>query len=794
MPQQAQPNAQTESAVGSRLRLAELELEDETLPARAGKSRPRQPQHPLRQAPPWLRRRIHPRPRLRIDFDQRRRHHRHFSHAEAGQQRMSENQIFAGSQRLVELDVFDAPVEKQRRTPASADEQFVARPHRALTLDASGASKQVIGRPAKDQRRRSRLGKLELPLQFVGHVGVVVVQIGDVTSAGGTQAAIAGPPRPAGFGIFREPHPRVGQPARHFGAGSDSVGRVVVVDENEFPPGYRLLQDAGHGARQEVGTPAGRQNDCHEWLDAGMVAGHPGPTSVDVADAFFFESPSALMARSRTLLNSPRKILLVVVSVAVAIYAGLGIAQGEFGFAMLAACVGLLAIVDRVSRVPLDANLIGFVLIGYIVGNRGFAQQTLMTGLPLLPAEAVLAIVGAWLVIKSGIERKMPIQRSALHLLLLLWFTIGIARLMVDLPRYRFLALRDFATVYYASFFFIVQAHATEARTRSFLRRCFLIGVLLVPVVFVLFTQFPGFFVRYLTLRGVPLIFVKGDVAIPIAAAGIFLLHFDPLARGRWWAPGAALALLLFVFASNSRAAQAGVIVVDCWLLFRRSRLPWLHLGTLGLTALLLAALAFSGQADWAEKKLTSSVERVLSVVDVSGTMTYRSEDLGDKADNNRFRLVWWRAVARETIESNPALGLGFGYDLARGFVTEYDWAMGEDFSARSPHNVALTVFGRMGFAGILVCLGIVWVMARSTNRSLTANDGEATGLWCMVWVILVSACFGIVLEGPMGALPFWVLVGLAYQPDGTSGSEPVPTRAASERPIAPLRAEGAGV
>lgn len=461
---------------------------------------------------------------------------------------------------------------------------------------------------------------------------------------------------------------------------------------------------------------------------------------------------------------------------------------------MLAASVGILAIVDRVSRVPLDVSLIGFVLIGYIVGNRGFAQQTLITGLPLLPAEAVLAGVGAWLLIKSGIERKLPVQRSPLHLLLLLWFTIGIARLAVDFPRYRFLALRDFATVYYASFFFIVQAHGAEVRTRCFLRRCFLIGVLLVPVVFVLFTQFPTLFTHYFTFRGVPLIFVKGDVAIPIAAAGIFLLHFDPLVRGRWWAPGAALALLLFVFASNSRAAQAGVIAVDCWLIFRRSRVPWLHLGALGAAALLLAALAFSGQADWAEKKLTSSVERVLSVADVSGTMTYRSEDLGDKGDNNRFRLVWWRTVARETIESNPALGLGFGYDLARGFVTEYDWAMGEDFSARSPHNVAITVFGRMGFAGVFVCLGIVWVMARATNRSLTANDEEAAGLWCMVWVILVSACFGIVLEGPMGALPFWVLVGLAYKPNEANGSAPAPTRALNEQPTAPLHAEASGV
>jgi len=35
-------------------------------------------------------------------------------------------------------------------------------------------------------------------------------------------------------------------------------------------------------------------------------------------------------------------------------------------------------------------------------------------------------------------------------------------------------------------------------------------------------------------------------------------------------------------------------------------------------------------------------------------------------------------------------------------------------------------------------------------------------GTWCAAWVILVSACFGAVLEGPMGAVIFWSALGLA--------------------------------
>jgi hypothetical protein len=31
-----------------------------------------------------------------------------------------------------------------------------------------------------------------------------------------------------------------------------------------------------------------------------------------------------------------------------------------------------------------------------------------------------------------------------------------------------------------------------------------------------------------------------------------------------------------------------------------------------------------------------------------------------------------------------------------------------------------------------------------------------------MVWAIFGSACFGVVLEGPMGAIVFWTLLGVA--------------------------------
>jgi hypothetical protein len=59
-------------------------------------------------------------------------------------------------------------------------------------------------------------------------------------------------------------------------------------------------------------------------------------------------------------------------------------------------------------------------------------------------------------------------------------------------------------------------------------------------------------------------------------------------------------------------------------------------------------------------------------------------------------------------------------------------------------------------------------MIARTRTAAKAARaqlDGAARALswWCACWVILISACFGVVLENPMGAVVFWILLGLAH-------------------------------
>jgi O-antigen ligase len=149
---------------------------------------------------------------------------------------------------------------------------------------------------------------------------------------------------------------------------------------------------------------------------------------------------------------------------------------------------------------------------------------------------------------------------------------------------------------------------------------------------------------------------------------------------------------------------------------------------------------------------------------------------------------------------TNPALGLGFGYDLARGFLQEYNPDMAEDFTARSPHNVLLSALGRMGLVGLGLFLLLLGVLFSRTWRVLRNPESDATqvALWAGIWTIIVSAHLGVVLEGPMGAVVFWSLLGLAdsYRSaptveDGQAAetTEPIEARETSALATAPRRA-----
>ncbi|HEY0968144.1 MAG TPA: O-antigen ligase family protein [Opitutaceae bacterium] len=453
-----------------------------------------------------------------------------------------------------------------------------------------------------------------------------------------------------------------------------------------------------------------------------------------------------------------------------AVWIGGALADGSVGLAAMAAVISgsLVLIWSRCLR--LETALLAFVLAGYLIGNRGFAQIMPFPGLPLLFGEIVLAITGLIVAVQSAFRRELPWKNDRLNGILLLIITLGVARMVLDVRTFGFWAVRDFATIYYIAYFFVAQAVTTDDRERHRLETLFLGAAAVLPVIALLFQRFPDFFGTTLTLSGIPVIFMKDDLAATFLLAGLFpLLARAGSLSARWWRAGAAAAALLVGLALLSRAAIVGFAVAGTFALLGR-QLAWVKIALIALPLGLAATIGTSLVQDvpLRDSRGYALYEHLISIADLDGSGRYESTASTDSGDNNRFRVVWWQSITARVLEENPVFGLGFGYDLARDFVSTYE-GVGDDFAVRSPHSIVFTILGRTGFFGLTLFLTLVAVMLGRTHTAAKAAraqlDGAARALswWCACWVILISACFGVVLENPMGAVVFWILLGLAH-------------------------------
>lgn len=474
-----------------------------------------------------------------------------------------------------------------------------------------------------------------------------------------------------------------------------------------------------------------------------------------------------------------RQILILLGSAGVAVWLGGHLANERYFWPSLALFVTLTAVLVRLLRLPLDLITVGLVVFGYLVGNRGFAQLMPSPQVPLLPAEAALLVAGGWAFAACAFERRLPWRSDALHWCVLAWLAIGLARFPFDVREHGFLAIRDFATIYYTLFFFIARRLAERPEGRRYLAGCVLAGVVLLPPLYALFELIPEFFYQHLRVRGVPLLLYKSDLVFTFTAGGLVLLFHWARGRARYWVWLYCTVLFLAVMSSNSRASIVGLLlVVALHALARRWAFPVLQGASGALAAVALLALAtFTGNR-WAEERISAVSAHLGSIVNPVRAVSNLPDAGAYKWDNNRFRLVWWKNVALETWEKSPVVGLGFGADLAAGFLQAYYPAESDEFNTRSPHNIALTAFGRMGLLGLAAWVALTLAIGRAAWHAFRHDPNPATwGLWSLVLVVLVSAHFGVVLEGPMGAVPFWVLLGLASadqtEPDTTTALLP---------------------
>ena len=307
---------------------------------------------------------------------------------------------------------------------------------------------------------------------------------------------------------------------------------------------------------------------------------------------------------------------------------------------------------------------------------------------------------------------------------------------------------------------------------------------MLLPIATIYLFGFDEIFSR-ITVRGYPLIAHKGDLSSTFLGCASFFFFLQP-ASGIRRVLSKGLSLICFA-AMIAWTARAAVVGFGCGVaLLLIARRPQFLFYQAGITILLLIVAGFLQFANLKQDNsyLVRILDRLEATTDVSRTYSYRGEVGESSAQNNQFRFVWWESVIAETMDKGPAFGLGFGYDLAKRFLINYGSQLNAfEFDTRSPHSVWVTVFGRMGFLGLasFTLIGALIIRdAVRVARGIARRRAEPMTLayWCAVITVLGSASFGVVLEGPMGGILFWTLLGLAAS---QTAEAPEPRKAVSE-------------
>lgn len=466
-------------------------------------------------------------------------------------------------------------------------------------------------------------------------------------------------------------------------------------------------------------------------------------------------------------------IIFAAIGLVVALLAGIIVGQGSyFPVALILGSLIFGCFFALFGRhATTEGKILALLIFGYTVAQRLFAEINL--GRFVFIGEIGLAILICLVIARIAFHRVNPFPPDALTLPIVLILFIAICRfLLVDRKEYGMMAARDFATVYYAAFYFIGYVVGANENSSSLVRGAFRWGMIVyVPLLLLLklighFSQSAEWFAAVLGTRDMASI-------VPVAAT-LLCITASAFPKRRFWPLIIAVVPLILVMLHNERSSYLALLVGLVLTLYVISRNNFDFLGRLVASALILAlavGVMFIYSLYSHEHVLDPVLEKTASIVDIQAIRERDSAVAGSTStgseETNRWRTTWWQIVFDETMSKGPVFGLGFGYDLARTFTMEYYGQGPAEVTARNPHNIFFTFLGRLGLTGAILFLWFTFLVVRNVLRTARAVRRrklpmQVLELWLVAFVILIVAYFSHTLEGPMAAIPFWSFLGLA--------------------------------
>jgi O-antigen ligase len=450
----------------------------------------------------------------------------------------------------------------------------------------------------------------------------------------------------------------------------------------------------------------------------------------------------------------------------------------------------------RTSLGDLYLKLLGFVLLGYALGGRGFAHLEIGG----IYVGEVTLFLGVAVLFATRAVLRIPLLPATLWLIALMaWCAARAAR---DFPEYGIDAARDAALLGYACFALITAGllasrpqrllgllHGYRSFARSFLA--------VIPIVCAVLA-FPGALPQLAQSEVVLMQTKCGDVLVHLAGIGSAqLLGLLPVSLPSLL--GFAFSFAVAAAKTRGGALAFALALASVALARPLHRRLWLTLCA-GLSALLFGLL-LGIDTGLAIGKRELSADQILtnlhSIFADSGTSHLDG--------TRRWRLQWWSEILDYTVFGSELwTGRGFGPNLA--LIDGFAQGDGERV-LRSPHNASLTVLARAGVPALVLWLALHLSWFRMLLNSYRSSRRSGEVRWAQLFLALiaygtafhVNASFDVFLEGPMGGIWFWTVFGVGLGATRIYRRHPQVLRAAeghgtAPRGSLPLALRGSGV
>jgi hypothetical protein len=135
------------------------------------------------------------------------------------------------------------------------------------------------------------------------------------------------------------------------------------------------------------------------------------------------------------------------------------------------------------------------------------------------------------------------------------------------------------------------------------------------------------------------------------------------------------------------------------------------------------------------------------------------SKDVGFYAGTISWRTRWWNAIWDSVNQSLTSMAFGNGYGFPLKNLVPYL----KTLNLRTPHSIFFFALGYSGWIGVLLFFSLQLALAASLWHVYKLT-GQSFGL-AMMAATITSSLFGDLFESPMGAIPYFLMIGLYIGP-----------------------------